>query len=321
MPSFITIMKQKSILDNRIIACALAILCTMLWGTAFPFIKLGYSALSIADGDIGSMLLFAGFRFTLAGLMVFVALCISGRRLPTLGKGDIAPVAALGLVQTTAQYLFTYIGIGFTSGTHTSIITACASFFTVLAAPLFFRSDKLTALKLVGCVLGFSGVLAVNWGGKGFGFDMLFGDCMILLSTVSAAAGNFVSKKIASGRNPVKVTAFQLILGGLVLIAAGFACNGRLEFKNIQSVLILLWLAFVSAAAFSIWTALLKHHPASVISIFNLLVPVFGTLLSGLVLGEDVFRTETLISLVLISLGIAAVNLSGTFKRKYGEKL
>lgn len=93
-----------------------------------------------------------------------------------------------------------------------------------------------------------------------------------------------------------------------MLTIIGLACGGRLSFEKMQSSFILLWLAFVSAAAFTIWTALLKYHPASKITVFNLLVPIFGTVLSGLMLGENVFRIETLVSLVLISLGIAAVN-------------
>lgn len=131
---------------------------------------------------------------------------------------------------------------------------------------------------------------------------------MILVSTLCSAAGNILSKKLANGRNPVKITAFQLLIGGIVLTIIGLACGGRLSFEKMQSSFILLWLAFVSAAAFTIWTALLKYHPASKITVFNLLVPIFGTVLSGLMLGENVFRIETLVSLVLISLGIAAVN-------------
>ena len=71
----------------------------------------------------------------------------------------------------------------------------------------------------------------------------------------------------------------------------------------------LLWLAFVSAAAFAIWMALLKHHPASRICVFNLLVPVFGTLLSGIMLGESVFGIETIVSVVLICAGIFISNM------------
>ena len=63
-------------------------------------------------------------------------------------------------------------------------------------------------------------------------------------------------------------------------------------------------------AAFSVWTALLKHHPAGKMAMFNLLVPVFGTVLSGLMLGESVWRIKNLLSLILISAGIILVNIS-----------
>lgn len=306
---------MKKYLENRVIACVLAVFCTLLWGTAFPFIKLGYQSFRIDESDIGAKLLFAGLRFLFAGIMVYIISVFAEKRVVRLKKCDILPVTALGLVQTAAQYIFTYIGIGFTSGTNTSIITACASFITVLAAPIFFKNDKLGIMKILGCVLGFMGVLAINWGGS-ISLDTGFGDFMIFLSTVSAAAGNLIAKKVSVGRNPVQITAFQLMIGGLVLTIIGIICGGQLPFGRLQSILILLWLAFVSAAAFSIWTALLKYHPASMITVFNLLVPVFGTVLSGILLGENVFKIETFISLLLISLGIAVVNLSGSFKRK-----
>ena len=98
------------------------------------------------------------------------------------------------------------------------------------------------------------------------------------------------------------------MLGGAILAAAGLTCGGRLDL-NAEGTAILLWLAFVSAAAFTIWTALLKVRAASEISIFNLLVPIFGTILSGVLLGEKIFKIEFLVSILLISTGIALVNL------------
>lgn len=295
-------------IKNYRVAAALAVFCTLLWGTAFPFIKTGYAQFGIAEGDIGSKLVFAGARFTLAAIMVLFIFSVRKKRLPEIKKSDIIPVMLLGGVQTFGQYIFTYIGIGFTSGANTSVISACATFFTVLFAPLFFRSDRLNICKIIGCVLGFCGVLCVNSGG-GVSADTLFGDLMILLSTLSAAAGNFISKGIVRDREPVSVTGFQLLFGGILLTAAGIATGGRLDFSNIRAVLVLLWLAFVSAAAFAIWTALLKHHHASRICVFNLLVPVFGTLLSGIMLNESVFTAETLASVVLICAGIFISNM------------
>ncbi len=308
-------MKVKRLIDNKIFACAMAVVCTMMWGTAFPFIKLGYSLLKIDSGNVGSSILFAGLRFTIAGMMVFIFLLITDRHSLAIQKSDIAPLGTLGLVQIAGQYIFTYIGIGFTSSTNTSIITACASFFTVLAAGFFFKkTDRLTAFKVLGCVIGFSGVVVINQGGSENG--NLFGDIMILLSTVCAASGNIISKKIVNGRNPIKVNAFQLIVGGIVLTVAGLCCGGKLAFNGVLSVSVLLWLAFISAAAFTIWTTLLKHHPASMITVFNLLVPVFGTVLSGVMLGENIFKPQTAIALVLIVAGIATVNLSDISKNR-----
>lgn len=299
----------NKLLQNRISASFAAVFCTLLWGTAFPFIKLGYSAFGVAENDIGTKLLFAGARFMIAGVMVLVFLCVTQRTAPKIGKSEMAPAAILGLVQTAGQYLFTYIGIGFTSGTSTSIITACASFLTVAAAAFFFKGDRITLLKIIGCIAGFCGVLVINGSGFGEG-DTFFGNAMIFCSTVCAAAGNIIAKKSASRVDPVKLTAFQLLIGSAVLAAVGLVLGGRLDFTNLNGMLILLWLAFVSAAAFTIWTALLKYHPAGKISVFNLLVPIFGTVLSGLTLGENIFRIETLISLVLISAGIILVNVS-----------
>lgn len=295
-------------IKNYKAAAALAILCTLLWGTAFPFIKVGYAEFGIESSDIGSKLLFAGSRFTIAGVMVLLIFLAKNRRLPEISKKDIFPIALLGTVQTFGQYIFTYIGIGFTSGANTSIITACATFFTVLFAPLFFKSDRLNACKIIGCVLGFCGVLCVNSGGK-ISTDTLFGDFMILMSTLSAAAGNFISKGIVRDREPISVTGFQLLTGGVLLMLAGVCMGGGLDFSSVRAVLVLLWLVFVSAAAFAIWTALLKHHHASRICVFNLLVPVFGTLLSGIMLGESVFGIETIVSVVLICSGIFISNM------------
>lgn len=297
-------------MKNNKIAVLLAIVCTVLWGTAFPFIKLGYSTLKIAENDVGSKLLFAGYRFTLAGIAVFLIVCFISKKFPVISKKDLLPVSTLGLVQTFAQYILSYVGIGFTSSTNTSIITACSSFFSVIAASLFFKSDKLTSMKILGCIIGFAGVITIN-GVGGFSTDTLLGDTLILASTISAASGNIFSKKLASGRNPFVITAYQLTFGGALLILFGVLFGGKINFSDTKGIAILLWLAFVSAAAFSLWTALLKHHNASKITIFNLLVPIIGTILSGIMLSEDVFRIETFVSLILISMGIVAVNLSG----------
>ncbi|MEE0957885.1 MAG: DMT family transporter [Ruminococcus sp.] len=299
---------MNRLLQKKSVACLGAVFCTLLWGTAFPFIKLGYQAFGIAEGDVGSMLLFAGLRFFIAGAMVLCAYSVFQKRFVKLQRSEWKAVFWLGSVQTAGQYLFTYGGIGFTTGTNTSIITACAAFLTVLAAPLVFKSDRLTILKMLGCALGFGGVLLIN-GGGGFSPETLFGDIVIFISTVFAAGGNLIAKKTTQTVDPIKITAYQLMFGGLFLTVTGAIWGGSLDLLRWQGALILLWLALVSAAAFSVWTTLLKYHAAGRIAVFNLLVPVFGTALSGLLLGENIFQPATALSLLLIACGIVLVNV------------
>ena len=73
----------------------LALFCCALWGSAFPCIKIGYRLFQISAGDTGSVILFAGLRFALAGIMVILAgSAMQGRRLVPR-RGDIVKIAKL----------------------------------------------------------------------------------------------------------------------------------------------------------------------------------------------------------------------------------
>ena len=116
-------------------------------------------------------------------------------------------------------------------------------------------------------------------------------------------------------RDPVKITAFQLSFGGLILLITGLVLGGKIQLNSILNVLVLCYLALVSAVAFTLWTAILRYHPVSKISVFNLLVPVFGTVWSGILLKEPVLTVENIIALVLVCAGIVLVNVEIKNKR------
>ena len=297
---------RKNILEKRAAAYIGALICVALWGTAFPLIKLGYAKLAI--NDAGSRLLFAGERFTIAGILVFIFGLIIYRKPLLPDHKSLAPIAALGVVQTGAQYLFAYIGVGMTTATNTSILTGTASIISVALAAIFFKSDRLTPLKILGCTVGLLGIAFVNFGDFSFGITLL-GDIIVLTSAFCGALGNIITKKAAAGINPATVTAWQLTLGGIILLIIGLCMGGKTDFKSAESIMILIWLALVSSVSFLLWTALLKRHPVSRITVFTMLVPIFGTLWSGILLGESIFEVKNLISLLLISAGIVLVNI------------
>lgn len=292
-----------------------ALICTLLWGTAFPVIKLSYNHLGVVSGDVGSQVLFAGERFFLAGVMVFIFCLIFKRNGLKISGKALLPVLSLGLVQTAMQYFCSYIGVANTTGTKTSVITACNAFFAVLLAPLFFKNEKLGGTKLLGCAVGLAGVIIININGIADGGISFIGEGMVLLSALCSGAGSFLSKASAKRSDPVAVTAYQLLFGGALLILLGILMGGNVLYVDLSGVLLLIYLAFVSAFAFALWTALLGFHSVGRICIFNLLIPIFGTLWSGILLGEQIFKWENLVSLILVSIGIFLVKYSREGKR------
>lgn len=295
---------MQKLLSKKWIAMALAFFCTVLWGSAYPVIKLSYGALSIES--IGDKLMFAGVRFTLAGVMVFFVALIVRKRFPAVEKDKWGWVLLYGALQTGLMYLFNYIGVANTTATKTSILTALSAFLSVLFAPLFFRDERLSALKIGGIILGIAGIAAVNFSSLDASFSFV-GEGFVMIATVLNTAGGFIGKKISGGR-VFETTAYQLLFGGLLLVISALFAGGRVTISP-GGILSVLYLAFVSAAAFSIWTALLVYHEAGQILIFNLMIPVTGALWSCLILGErEIFDPMYLLSVVLIAAGITLVN-------------
>ena len=106
------------------------------------------------------------------------------------------------------------------------------------------------------------------------------------------------------------LSGYQFILGGLIMSFIGLAFGGRLGTVNGPGLLLLVYLALVSAVAYSVWSLLMKYNPVSRVSVFGFSNPVFGVLLSALLLGErsQAFGAQGLIALALVCTGILVVN-------------
>ena len=278
---------MQKLIKMQWFAVLCAVFCTVLWGSAYPVIKYGYAQMNMTA--VPDKLMFAGVRFTLAGLMVLVFAWVRNRRFPTVPRERVGGVMLYGVLQTGLMYIFNYIGVANTTATKTSVITAASGFFAVLFAPLFFKGEKLTVLKIVGVLVGMGGILLVNTDSLG-GFSLM-GEGLVLLSTLLNTAGSFVGKRV-SGGIVMEATGWQLTVGGVLIL------------------LVALYLAFVSAAAFTLWTALLVHHEAGKILVFNMLIPITGAIWSFFILGErQMLEPMFLLSLLLTAAGIVMVNV------------
>ena len=300
---------KESILRKQGMVVLMAVLCCLLWGSAFPCIKLGYQLFDIPSGDSSSQILFAGIRFTLAGILVILAgSVLQGKFLKPSGKA-IPKVLKLCMFQTVLQYIFFYIGLAHITGVKGSIVNAVNVFFTILVSCLLFRLEKLDKQKTLGCMIGFAGVIIVNLGGE---FDMSFtmiGDGFLMISAFAYALSSVLIKIYGKDENPVMLSGYQFVAGGFVMILAGLIMGGRLNIVTIKGILLLLYMAFISAGAYTLWSLLLKHNPVSKVAVFGFCTPIFGVILSAIILGESTsFQPKTLAALLFVCIGIIIVN-------------
>ena len=143
------------------VVCLLAMVCCALWGSAFPCIKVGYRLFQIDSADTATQILFAGCRFTIAGIMVILFGSILQGRFLKAGKGDLPRIGKICLLQTVVQYFFFYVGLAHTTGVKGSIVEASNVFLAILVSSLIFHQEKLDQKKVLGCIVGFAGVFRV----------------------------------------------------------------------------------------------------------------------------------------------------------------
>ena len=300
---------------------AIAVICCALWGSATPAIKTGYKLLEVEG--VASIMLFAGVRFFLAGLLTVLIFSCAQKQFLCPKKENLPRVFAVSAFQTVLQYIFFYLGLAYTTGVKGTVASGSGAFFAVLIAAFIFRQEKFTVKKLVACVAGFTGILIMNASGLTFSADNLLdlmGVGFVLLSTIASSFSSVLIKRYSAYENPVTISGYQFMIGGLFMVAVGLCFGGKISLFSFSGVLDLVYLAFLSAIAYSLWSILLKHNPVSRVTVFNFMTPIFGVLLTMLFLpGEDskVAPINLVITLVLICFGIFLLNYN--FAKKDGK--
>ncbi len=283
----------------------LACLCCLLWGSAYPAIKNGYALFAIAPDDIPTKMVFAGYRFVLAGGLLLLMAALTQRPLFDLSWKNLRQITTLGLTQTTLQYIFFYIGLAYTTGVKGSIMNATGTFFSVLLAHFIFKNDQLSWNKVLGCMVGFVGVMVVNFNQTLLDFHFtLLGEGFVVIAAFILSAGSIYGKKVSQSMDSIILTGYQLAIGGLVLVLGGYLTGGELTGFTLKSSALLLYLALLSSVAFALWATLLKYNRVGLVAVFNFLIPVFGAILSAAFLGERILEWKNLAALLLVCTGI-----------------
>lgn len=298
-------MKNTQVFTDKRFVFSIATLCCLLWGSAYPAIKNGYALFNIAANDIPSKLVFAGWRFFFAGLVLLVLARFTHRKLGPLSPGKWKQLAILGLTQTSLQYVFFYIGLAYTTGVKGSIMNSTATFFSVILAHFIYQNDRITGAKAIGCLLGFAGVMAVNFSHDLLDFTFtIAGDGSVVMSAFILSAAMIYGKKVSQGMDSVVMTGYQLSIGGIALTVAGYVTGGELHGFGVASTALLAYLVVLSSAAFALWSILLKYNRVGMVAPFNFLIPVSGAVLSAIFLNESIFELKNGIALLLVCGGI-----------------
>lgn len=300
--------KVQSFMSKTVVVVFGAMICCALWGSAFPCIKIGYELFDIGNNDTFGQILFAGIRFTLAGVFALLFGSIAAKKPLMPSKRSAGKIIKLSMFQTIIQYLFFYIGLSHTSGVKASIIDGASVFIAIFVSCIIFKLEKMTSAKLIGSIIGFIGIVLINLTGLNFDFSFL-GEGFILISAIGYAMSSVFMKRYSENVNPVLLSGWQFVFGGVVMTIVGLVFGGTIKVISAKSVFMLLYLALLSAAAYSLWSVLLKYNPVSKVTVFGFMNPVFGSIFSIMLLGEsEAFSLVTLISLVLVSIGIYIVN-------------
>lgn len=301
-------MRSEKLFKNELIVFISAMVCCLLWGSAFPCIKIGYRLFEIGSDDTFSQILFAGTRFFFAGLFTIILGSISERRVLVPSKGSLHKIVVLALFQTVLQYIFFYMGVARTTGIKGSILNSSNVFLAIMISALLLHQERISAKKLIGCALGFAGVVVINLSGFELSFNV--GDLFIVLSATAYAFSSAFIKKFSQAESPVMLSGYQFMLGGAFMALFGFATGGRLTVITPGGVAMLAYLSMLSSIAFSLWGLLLKYNPVSKITVYGFMNPVFGVILSALILAEtgSFSPVQLIVSLALVAAGIITVN-------------
>ena len=271
---------------NRRTLPLFVIFCAVLWGSAFPGIKYVYTRWDGAD-SFWVRLVFAGVRFTIAGLLL-IPFC----RRPFLSfpKGSLRPLLVIALTQTFGQYLFFYTGLAVSSGVLASLLVSTGSLWWVLLAPLMLgtpRPDARQWLLLGVSVVGIT--IAVYKPGAGAG-DPVLGAALFLSAGLCGALAVLVFRRLDASIDPVMATALALFGGGIMLMLAGStAWPEFVVLLDAPVALMTVYLAAVSATAFCLWNRLAQIFPVNLLAGYRFLVPLSGVLMSALLIpGESI---------------------------------
>jgi len=297
---------------------AWAIITCLLWSTAYPLIKIGL--------QYSTPLHFAGSRFILAGLMILPFTLKPGEYIRMV-KANMSLVIWVTVLQTLINYTLFYIGMEKVPGAIGAVIVGSQPFVTAIVSRILIREERFARAKVVTIILGLAGIVLVSAGRQKFNFSgpaELVGIVFIFIANISTATSNVMISKNGKNMNPLVLSSFSLLIGGLIIFLFSFAVEdvpSKPDFP-LNYWLVMIWLAFMSAFTFSKWYVLLKRPEVKVsdLNLWKFIIPVFGAILSWIIVPGEHPDWVTVVGMIIISFSlIYFFGVTGRKERKVEE--
>ena len=280
-----------------------ALFVMALWGSLFPFVKIGYSAYNIST--TGDILYFAGVRFTICGAIICLISFIKDKTSLQIKKSSFFMVLLAGLFSVILHYTFTYLGLSLTDSSKTAILKQIGALFYICFSFIFIKNDKFTVRKFIACIMGFSGIVIINAGFSGI--QISIGDIFIISASFCTVFSNVISKKALSSVTPVPLTGISQLFGGLTLLIVGKLLGGNMTFTMSQAY-VFAYILIASIVSYCLWFSVVKNGELSRLFIIKFTEPAFACIFGALLLGENILKPQYLLSFLLIAGGIYISN-------------
>jgi drug/metabolite transporter (DMT)-like permease len=291
----------------------LAIIACLLWASAFAVIKIGL--------QYTTPLRFAGLRFILAGLML-LPLIGSYRTVFQYIRKNVRLILLIAFLQTFVQYALFYSGLNLVPGSLGAIINGSSPLFIAFTAHFLMPDDRLTIPKLGIIFMGIAGIALVslsNVSGKETSNLIFIGIVMLFLTNINAGFTNVIIARDAKHIPPLVLSSTSLIIGGVLLFLVSLPVEGfAFEIPPLNYYLSIIWLSFLSAAAYSIWNLLLQRQgvKVSALNFWKFIIPVFGAILSWLLIPDESPDMVSIAGITITAIALVLFNRQNTVQSK-----
>ncbi|MCI0547704.1 MAG: DMT family transporter [Candidatus Rokubacteria bacterium] len=288
-------MSSLRALDAR--GAFLALLLAALWGANPVVIKLGL--------DAAPPLRLAWMRFVIGGLVILLYAVLTGRHgVLTVRPGEAGPIWSLGLL-FALQIGLMNVGIGLTTAGHAAILLNSYAVHAVVLAHVFIPGDRLTPGKISGVLVAYAGIVLLFARDFSFGSATLVGDLVVAVSAFLLGERIVYMARAVQRVDPIKLLVYQSAIGSACFVLASLWWEGDQPTRYTATLAASLLYQGVVIAGFNFavnaW--LLQVYRPSALVACQLTTPIWGVLVSALVVG-DALTPGLIVSSVLVTAGV-----------------